>query len=118
MTLYDVNKQAYGQLPDMSQQDYIKAAEDVWTALDKTAQYFMLLNREKSDYTVFSISDLEENYTDMWNEILDIMENRGYAMKDIAPNDQGNIEYWVQDKQTKECFMYLLFSYDWGVIEL
>lgn len=118
MTLYEINKQAHSQLPDMSQQGYIKAAEKVYSALDKNSKYLMLLCREKNDYTVFSISDFDENYPNMWNEILDIIENRGYAVKDIYPNGQGDIEYWVQDKETKECFMYMLFSYDWGVIEL
>ena len=82
----------------------------------------MLLCKEKSDYTVFQVTDFDENYSDMWNEILDILEERGYVMKDIYPrcddNADNSIEYWVQDKQTKECFMYMLFPYDWGVIEL
>lgn len=120
MTLYDINKQAHTQLPKMTQDAFRRAAADVWTALDKNAQYFMLLCREKNDYTVFSIPDLEENYNKLWNEILDIlMDCRGYTMKDIYPSENGQgIEYWVQDPETQECFMYLLFSYDWGVIEL
>lgn len=118
MTLYDINKQAYAQLSDMTQEQFREAAASVYKALDKNASYFMLLCKEKSDYTVFKITDMDEDYSKMWNEILDILENRGYTMKDISPRDDHNIEYWVQDKETKECSMYMLFSYDWGVIEL
>lgn len=121
MTLYDINKLAHAQLPDMTQDAFRQAAANVWTALDKDTQYFMLLCREQNDYTVFSVPDLEENYDKLWNEILDILTDcRGYIIKDIYPSEEENhnIEYWVQNPETKECFMYLLFSYDWGVIEL
>ena len=91
---------------------------EVWKALEKNSTYFMLLCREQNDYTVFKVNDLLEQYTNMWNEILGIMENRGYTMKAIYPREDGNIEYWGYHKETQECFMYLLFPYDWGVIEL
>lgn len=117
MTLYEVNKQAYAQLPKMTQADYQKACSEVYQAV-KDKKYLMLLCKEKSDYTVFSISDMDEGYNELWNTILDIFDNRGCKTKAIEVREDGNVEYWVQDKQTKECFMYMLFDYEWGVIKL
>lgn len=121
MDLYFINKMAQSQVPDMTQKDYKKAAKEVWDTLkyQKDTKYLMLLCRERHDYTVFKVNDLEEDYTQLWNEILDILQNhRNFRIKDIFPDAQGNIEYWIVTEDTNECFMYLLFNYDWGVIEL
>lgn len=119
MTLYDLNKIAYLQVPEMNQEQYQKAAAQVWQSLSKESKYYMLLCREKNDYTVFKIKNIEEDYSQLWNTILEILqEDRNYIIKDVEGTESGYIEYWVQDKEEEQCYMYILFPYDWGVIEL
>ena len=117
MTLYEVNKMAYCKMPNMSQEDFIRASIKT-RSMNRSAKYYMLLCREKYDFTVFEIVDHEDGFNKLWNTSLDIMEERGYDMKDIVTREDGNLEYWIYDKITGECYMYLLFPYDWGVIKL
>lgn len=119
MTLYEVNKQAYASLPKMTQaelhQAYDKFVPYIKNRLPKV-WYMMLLCHEKRDYTTFRVDVTKAEK--MWNEIIAIFKNRDCTMKGVEFLDNGTIEFWVQDNKSKECSMYLLFDYDWGVIDL
>lgn len=77
----------------------------------------MMLCHDTRDYTLFQMP-YETKAKEMLTEILAIFDNRDYTLKGIEIKDDDNVEFWVQDNKSKECYMYLLFNYDWGVITL
>lgn len=76
--------------------------------------YWMLLCRERNDYTVFHYYNSVNNLADAINECL---RNRGFVL-DFVRRDDGNYEIWIRDKETKENFVYYLFNYNEAVIEV
>lgn len=110
MTLYEINQLAYARLPKMTGAEIEKAKIPGVFPKD----YYMLLCRELNDYTVFRIGHAAEDET-IWNSILDILSTRG-TLKGIETKEDGTIEFWITSK--KGTNMYLLFPYDWGVINV
>ena len=60
MNLYDVNKQIFAQLPEINEEEIEEAKNNVKNFIMKNyygnnSHYFMLLNNEEHDYTLFSI---------------------------------------------------------------
>lgn len=124
MTLYEINQECYKKLPPMTEEDRLKAEEDIIVWLDKchpaanncfNLKYLMLLNAEGRDYTVFAISEygLDGHYGFL-EELSDVIDSRG-ELKDIDFDDDG-VNFWVQKDDI--CSLYKLFDYDFGVIEV
>ena len=77
--------------------------------------YTMLLCRERFDFTIFNILGAEE-FTSISNELLPTLKNRGDIISiDITKDDVG-YEIWIKDEE--EVFVYYLFPYSKGVIEI
>lgn len=117
MTLYDLNKQGYLTLPDMSTEDISNAKKKLTNLIDEIrSSYYMLLCKERSDYTVFSIYfDYKDSTSMATEEIFSIVESRG-KIRGVEFNDDETIDFWVLIDE--EVFMYKLFDYEWGVIEV
>ena len=68
--------------------------------------YYMLLCRERNDYTVFNYTgDREEAAAALKDCILNRGECRG-----IQKLEDGNYEIWIYNEYDKEAFVYYLFS--------
>lgn len=113
MNLYEINKQGYMKLPDLTEFQLHQGMKEIRHYLSKNKdKYFMLLSAEGRDYTVFGFKG-ERRYKDMCEEIICLLKERGH-IKAIEPQEDG-IECWIVNTD-EECYMFKLFPYDWGVI--
>lgn len=122
ITLYDFNKENMAQIDPYTKEDLEKlckqVAEHIWEDFffkkpeDKT--YWMLLCRERNDYTVFCIKD---SMAELTEAIKDCLVNRGQVL-DITKQEDGNYEIWIRDYLTKENVVYYLFDYNSAIIEV
>ena len=122
ITLYDFNKENMAQIDPYTKEDLEKlcnqVAEHIWgdffykSPEDKT--YWMLLCRERNDYTVFCIRD---SMVELADAIKDCLVNRGQVL-DITKQEDGNYEIWIRDYLTRENVVYYLFDYNAAIIEV
>jgi hypothetical protein len=117
-TLYDMNKEIIkqeGKLSKSKIRDKFKKMKTWLVNKQFDTQYFMLLCRERYDYTVFNTK--EKDFDTMTKEIQAILENRSGIFHSIdETKNKDAYELWVNIDG--EMFMYYLFPYDWGVIEV
>lgn len=116
-TLYDMNKAAIINMPSLTNSELKKNLKKIKQFfLDKTDKYFMLLNRETYNFTLFNLGNKNEiamkQTIDDFKECLD---NRGRIVS-IETDSAGNYEIWIVD-DFNEALVYYLFPYDLGVIE-
>ena len=116
MNLYDFNKQAMGQLPPLDPVEFNlitqRMVNDIYARAKQDKPYWMLLNNERKDYTVF-IPLTEEGTL---KELRPTLQNRGEVI-DITKQEDGNYEIWIRDPASSENFAYYLFDYSFGVIK-
>lgn len=122
MTLYEINKMAYKNAPNM--ENFEQAMQQIHDYLYvNRSNYYLLLNNENHYYTIFTFKDScneEWSHNDtelkaMTAEILDIARELG-SIKDIVVNDNGAIEFWIE--YNDDVCMFVLFDYSKGVIEV
>lgn len=116
MSLYDFNKQAMNEFKPLDPVEFNlitqRVAKDLYAGTKKDKCYWMLLNNERKDYTVFI--PLTEDGT--LKELRPTLQNRGEVL-DITKQPDGNYEIWIRDPATSENFVYYLFDYSFGVIK-
>lgn len=113
MNLYELNKQGYMKLPELPELQLRQEMKKIRHYLSNNKdKYFMLLSAEGRDYTVFTFKG-ERKYKDMCEEIICLLKERG-KIKSIEVQENG-IDFWIVNPD-EECYMFKLFSYDWGVI--
>ena len=111
--LYTFNKQAMSKVDPLSASLFHKDTRNMVSTITASRKpYWMLLCRERNDYTLFIILTEEGIY----NEMIPTLENRGEILS-IDKQDDGNYEIWIRDPETKENFAYYLFDYTFGVIK-
>ena len=81
--------------------------------------YWMFLNKERSDYTVyFIVGDCEKAEIDKLISSLSItISNRGSLIA-AEPQENGAIEIWIKDPIDEEAYMYMLFKCDDFIVEI
>ena len=119
INLYDFNKVNMAQIKpyDVITLNRIckKTVEDVWNRpVIKDYSYWMLLCRERNDYTVFR---LENNKEEFYSALLECLSNRGKVL-DITKQPDNNYEIWIRDFDTDENVVYYLFNYSNAIIEV
>ena len=116
MTLYDLNKAMYLQMKPMEAYDFTQQMVNIalWFSSKKDAKYFMLLCKERSDYTVFDFQSYD--YDTARNELTAIITNRGMPMDVDYDHDTDTYDIWV--KKGGEVYMYKLFDCDDFVIRI
>lgn len=119
--LYDFNKEAMkNEKPLDPVQFNLKTNEisDVMLhdAEDYDKHYWMLLCHERRDYTLFNVIAAEDNEF-IVKEIRPTLLNRGQILA-IDKQPDGAWEIWIRDSETEENFVYYLFQYNNGVIEI
>lgn len=115
VNMYDFNKANMAQIKPLDiiwfNQKCITTAKEI---ANTGTGYWMLLCRERYDFTVFHFSNSIDDLADAINECL---RNRGDVIDFVTRND-GSYEIWIRDKNTKENFAYYLFDYNGAVIEV
>ena len=92
-----------------------KTIEDIWSRFSQEDySYWMLLCRERNDYTVFRLEDSQEEF---YSALLECLNNRGKVL-DITKQPDDNYEIWIKDSITGENFAYYLFDYNNAIIEV
>ena len=112
LTIYDINKNLMAQEEPLDIiLFHIKAKEMIDDIYSTKKPYWMLLCKERSDYTVFIPLTAQGTYDDM----IETLEARG-AVLSIDKLEDGNYEIWIRDQETKENFVYYFFNYEFGVV--
>jgi len=76
------------------------------------SSYWMLLCRERHDYTIF----LPLTLTGSVSEMTECLINRGQVLS-IDKQKDKNYEIWIRDPETKENYVYYFFDYNQGIIK-
>lgn len=115
MTLYDFNKIGYLKIPKLTEEEKQNVIKDIQKFLSKhDSEHYMILNAEGRDYTVYRFKNAHL-YKAMSIDIISLMEERG-SIKSIEISEDS-VDFWIE-KDDKQCYMYKLFPYDWGVIKI
>ena len=114
ISLYDLNKQAYSQEKPLNPIALgVCVQEMIVDIMSRDSKgYWMLLCKDREDYTVFHLMTIEGIIRDMKETLL----NRGSVL-DIKLQKDGNYEIWIRDNETKENFAYYFFDYNFGIVE-
>lgn len=117
LTVYELNKIAYAQMPvpekGSDEYSHLLATLTSYLALHQDVKYFMLLNDELRYYTIFHIN---EDANEVIHGVLqECLENVGDLI-DVDFNEATDAcECWV--KNNNQVSMFVFFVYDMGVIE-
>jgi hypothetical protein len=116
MNLYDINKQLIAKKPalDFESMDKLMCQIDAWTLSSDNIfnNYYMLLCHEERDYTIFHFKQDSDGC--LGSELMECLLNRGEIVDIYPENDVYGI--WI--RTGGEDFLYYLFPYDRGVVEL
>ena len=110
-TLYELNQQALKNVPAVNAQEITKAIMELTDYIKNSGnKYFMLLNKERSDYTIFIY---EEKSKELAEEMIGCLTDRGELLA-VEKQDNGAYECWI--RRSGLVYMYYLFPYDNAVI--
>lgn len=118
-SLYEMNQQMFKQMkPPLPRKiDMDLANIGAWFSSNYGVQYFMLLCKERSDYTLFHINDY--NYSQAVQELREVLEERGEIMGFDFVHGENCYQCWVRERtENPEVFMFMLFDADWMVVEI
>jgi hypothetical protein len=123
VNMYEFNRINMGRLPVLKTEEELNGAKQVIKNFvnEKLANYYMLLNHDNRYFTLFNfksgvISELKVNV--MSDDVIECMQNFGFGIIDIFEDTTGEaLEVWVKNLETEAVYMYLLFPYDFGVLE-
>lgn len=116
-TLYETNQELYKHLtpPSEKELDTQLASIGAWFSSKYRDTYFMLLCREKNDYTVFRLKGSE--YFEAIQELKEVLQSRGTILEVVYSHDFHFYECWVRDDEGNVS-MYAFFPCDDFVIEV
>ena len=114
LTEYEVNKMVVAQLPSLVTPAQLQEGKDlIKEYTHKLSGYYMLLCNDIHYYTVFNVDDkFDENAEDI---IIECLQDNGVIQQINKAEVADAIECWV--KNDKGVFMFLLFDYNWGVVQ-
>jgi hypothetical protein len=114
-TLYDMNKNIMAQMPSLSNKDITNLITNMALSLGDRYQYYMLLNNEKHDYTVFNFCGKSTTCVEFREDFKECLCNRGDVLA-IDAKDYNSYEIWLKTED-EEILCYYFFPYDLGVLE-
>jgi hypothetical protein len=116
--LYDINKKNMEQFKPYDAILLKKKCNEVTKEIidDLSSQFWMLLCREKYDYTIFHLVSIFDN-EEFTEALFDCLNNRGKVL-DISRKEDRNYEIWIKRYKDEEIVVYYLFNYQYGVIEV
>lgn len=115
-TLYELNQQLMSNEKKMSGLDLINRKKSLEAFFkNSSAAYFMMLCKERSDYTLFHLKS-NKSYQKAAEEVMECIKERGTILSIDRTSDNIAYEIWIRDEEEiNSC--YYLFEYDKGVIE-
>lgn len=91
-----------------------------WMSSFPETRYFMLMCKERSDFTLIHLNDF--NYLKAVDEIQEILEERGTLLAVDYIHGENHYECWVRQEgetpEQSEVFMFMLFDADWMIVEV
>ena len=107
-TLYDVNKSIVNSMKKLSTEEIEEKTKEMIAFIEQHLDnYYMLLCRERNDYTIFH-KTLKDNSV-IIKELLECLDVRG-AVKgfDITP-DEYAYEIWITSEEENESYVIISF---------
>ena len=114
MNLYEISKQVVMQEEPMDSIAFVRAVNDVAQKMAESHAW-MLLCRERNDYTVF-VNTYNSSKKKISKELIPTLTNRGLVVH-IDEQQPGVWEIWIKDKAEKDSFAYYLFDYSGALID-
>lgn len=118
--LYDINKKAVAAEKQISHTNLKKKLRELKLYFKNTKDdFFMFLNKEKSDYTIFYFKeDKTKNYLGyMIDSFKECIENRGILISIDFDKAGGGYEIWIKEHLSENPLVYYLFSCSAAVIK-
>jgi hypothetical protein len=116
-TMYELNKSVMRQQKPMSKtdlKDKIKEIKQFF--LNNKDKYFMLLNRETYNFTLFNLGNKNDiTIKKIMEGLKECLDNRGDVISIDLTEAKDAFEIWISADD--EALVYYLFPYDTGVIE-
>ena len=122
-SLYELNQQAYDQIPIMSRKNIEKQLTNLYEWIqEQKCDYTMLLCHERRDYTILHYNN-RENETYKNGTLVDLKEcinNRGRLLDVRYLQDQDAWEIWIRIFENKghQNYMYMFFNAEGFVVEI
>ena len=126
MTLYQINKMAYRQVPKMNELQFNQMMNNIslWFSSKEKSHYFMLLSKELSDYTIFHLNTYD--YSKAREELVKLVNSRGIPVDIQYDHDTDTYDIWVRrisvdpttSKPIMDVVMYKMFECDDFIIEI
>lgn len=112
-TLYDFNKTAISKLKPLEAIELNKKIEDIAICFLAGDSYWMLLNKELGDYSIFFVESEQINW--ITKEIRETLQNRGSIISIDKTDDGMAYEIWI--RIDNKDYVYYLFGYNYGIIK-
>lgn len=113
---YSIHKQLYAQLEPNADKITTELSNiGAWFSVAPECDYYMLMCKEISYFTVFHFNNM--NYMAGMQELEATLKGRGTIVDIVYVHSEDAYECWVRD-DNGEVFMYYLFPYDWGIVEV
>lgn len=126
MTLYQINKMAYRQVPKMNELQFNQMMNNIslWFSSKEKTHYFMFLSKELSDYTIFHFNTYD--YSKAREELVKLVNSRGIPVDIQYDHDTDTYDIWVRrisidpitSKPTMDVVMYKMFECNDFIIEI
>ena len=110
-TLYEWNKEAFKQEKPLDAIALNVCVNEMIIDAGDKSKYnklpitWMLLCRERNDYTIFEINTIEGTI----KEMKEVLKERGKVLS-IDKQENGAYEIWLRDHDTEENVMYMFFE--------
>ena len=118
-SLYEMNKQLFKQIKPPSERiiNLELANIGAWFSANINTKYYMLLCKERSDYTMFRLENF--NYSKAVQELKEVLEERGDIMGFDFVHGENAYQCWVRERDDDHnVYMFMLFDADWMVVEV
>ena len=116
MDIYELNQNFMNSLPYLSQEEIEGKTQTIKDFFfNKDADYYMMLCKEQSDYTLFYDEHYENSVEKHIKDIIECLNNRGKIKAIDLAEDGTALEFWIEIDDINHC--YFFFPYDKGVIK-
>lgn len=117
LNVYEFNKVNMKQIKPLEKNWVEEHCKEVASDMfNSDSQYWMLLNRERYDITIFNIvSDFTKDIPKLAIDLYECLYNRGEVI-DFTTREDKSYEIWIRVDNMD--FVYYLFNYNIGVIEV
>ena len=119
ISVYDFNKQIYGQMTPITGQKLDSELSDVcaWMGSQEQFKYFMLNNYELKWFTIFNLLE-PHNYRDAFEELRSVLSNIGTVLAIEYEHSMEYYEIWMRCHEDNDVHMFVLFNCNDLVIEV